>query len=400
MKQINFTKWRYCLALIGLGNYLNTSAQSFSTGTSTFCSTTVPVLPDATAADGMKISPKLWLNAPCLDTDLAVFSLNSPVQFRKPTFCYDNQYFPAGASRPLAVKTNTTANSGNCAGARANTNINFVNNAPFKPKGLSFTICDVDNPYDTIQVLVYSGGALANYTFQFAEPNPDSSYAWACANYTGNNGNNVTFNGGANGVWGESSASQYWERGAIYFTVDTSVAVDSVVVSHIVRNNRNDLNPAWSIGAFQWTGKVLNGIPDLTPTITVTGGSNILPIGASRSVNVRISNLITNTSTLGEVQVRIKRPNPTTDGLELLIGSTPDWTIDASNPAFYILTLNTDKRIDASPVVNGFKNIPATLTRTGGLAGQFTLSATIPTGLGGGEINITNNVRNTTFTKQ
>jgi len=226
-------------------------AQTFpSPGSQVICGTTTNILTQVTSPDGVSINPSLRLNAPCLDTDLALFSVNSPASFRKPTFCYNNGYFPSSYGNPLAVSRNSTANSGNCDGAKSYVLCDFTQGTA-KPNGLSFIVCDVDNPYDTIQVLVYNAGAAISYNYSFMEPNPALSYAFT--NAVGTTGNGVHFNGGANGVWGEASATSNWAKGAIQFSVGAGVAVDSVVVTHIIRSNRNDINAAVSIGNFQWT---------------------------------------------------------------------------------------------------------------------------------------------------
>lgn len=220
------------------------------------CGSTNTSLPAVTASDGVTLTSYLWLDKACLNTNLSTFSLNSPAIFRNPTYCYNNGYFPTTAGYPVAIARNSTANSGNCAYGRSNVVANFTSVAA-RPKGLTFTICDVDNPYDSIEVRVYSGGATIPYSFIFADPNPATSFAWS-KNTTGS-GTVVQFNGGANGVWGESSGwqttgtpDQDWARGAIYFSVDPAISVDSVVMTSIIRNNRNDINAAESIGDFKW----------------------------------------------------------------------------------------------------------------------------------------------------
>jgi len=226
-----------------------------SPGSQTICSTTTTELEPVTASDGVVIAPYLRLSASCLDTDLALLSLNSPASFRKPTFCYNNFYFPNSFGYPLAVSRNSTANSGGCNGAESHVICDFTQGV-VKPKGLSFIVCDVDNPYDSVRVEIYSGGALVPFNYTFMEPNPDSSYVFS-DNMSGT-GTSVHFNGGANGVWGESSKSVNWEKGAVQFNVvDANIEVDSVVLTHIIRSNRNDINAAVSIGHFLWTTEVL-----------------------------------------------------------------------------------------------------------------------------------------------
>ncbi len=241
---------KFLLSLLSTLIFVPVLAQNTfpSPGAQVICSTTSNSLSSVTASDGVTISSSLRLNAPCLDTDLASFSLNSPAQYRKPTYCYNNGYFPSSYGNPLAISRNSTANTGNCTSAESAVVARFTGSV--KPEGLSFIVCDVDNPYDTIRVQVYSNGALVDYTFQFMESNPALSYAWT--NNTTGSGNSVNFNGGANGVWGESSATTDWEKGAIKFQLPTSVAVDSIIVTHIIRNNRSDINAAISIGAFNW----------------------------------------------------------------------------------------------------------------------------------------------------
>lgn len=246
---------------------LNAQTTFASPGQET-CNSTTYLLAMRTAADGVAIQPYLWLDNSCLDANLQTLSCNSPVVVggvticgRNPTFCYNNGYFASTTGYPLAIARNSTANSGNCAYSRSNVVANFSVSA-IRPIGLTFTIADVDNPYDSILVKVYSGGALVNYTFSFAEPDPAKSFAWTTSGST--SGTAVSFNGGANGVWGESSGWNYnvlsptdamdkdWAKGAINFAVDPNFYIDSVVMTSIIRNTRNDINAGESIGNFKW----------------------------------------------------------------------------------------------------------------------------------------------------
>lgn len=247
----NMNKYIFtCLASVTMISAGMAQTSFPSPGASIFCSTTDDILDTVTATDGVAIAPYLRLSASCLDTNLALFSLNTPASFRRPTFCYNNGYFPSSYGAPLAISRNSTANGGSCAGALSDVVCDFTQ-SDTRPKGLSFIICDVDNPYDTISVKAYSGGTLVTYDFTFMESNPDSSYAWTAA--TGSSGTEVHFNGGGNGVWGEASASSNWAKGAIEFTLPAETTIDSVIVTHIMRNNRSDINAAISIGNFQWT---------------------------------------------------------------------------------------------------------------------------------------------------
>lgn len=222
------------------------------------CTSTNTQLASVAAPDGVTIKPYLRLEAACLDVNLATFSLNSPASFRRPTFCYNNGYFPSTSGYPLAIARNSTANSGNCSFGRSNVVADFSTVA-VRPKGLSFTINDVDNPYDSIEVRVYSAGALVPYTFTFGDPNTATSFAWS--ENTSGSGTVVQFNGGANNVWGESNGwsfasgtqNQNNAQGTIHFVADPSIFVDSVVVTHIMRNSRPDINAAISVGDFKWT---------------------------------------------------------------------------------------------------------------------------------------------------
>jgi hypothetical protein len=222
------------------------------------CTSTNTQLAPVMAPDGVTIKPFLRLDASCLDANLATFSINSPASFRRPTFCYNNGYFPSTSGYPLAIARNSTANSGNCDFGRSNVVADF-STATIRPKGLTFTVNDVDNPYDSIEVRIYNAGTLVPYTFTFGDPNTATSFAWS--GNTSGSGTVVQFNGGANGVWGESNGwsflsgtqNQSNAQGTIYFVADPTVSVDSVVVTHIIRNNRPDINAAISIGDFKWT---------------------------------------------------------------------------------------------------------------------------------------------------
>lgn len=246
-------------ALILLQSFCTYSQMTFPSPGPQSCQSTNPVLQAITAADGVTIKPYLRLEASCLDTNLSTISLNSPATFRKPTFCYNNGYFPSTSGYPLAIARNSTANGGNCKGGRSNVVADFTTSLT-RPKGLTFTINDVDNPYDSIEVKVYSNGSLVPFTFQLADP--INSFVQTTNSGTVTIAN---FNGGRNGVWGEAYGWQVTnsslrdldnEKGTIYFTVDPNVYVDSVVMTHIIRNNRNDINAAESIGDFRWSDNI------------------------------------------------------------------------------------------------------------------------------------------------
>lgn len=243
--------------------HLNAQTTTFDSPGQQACTTTNTELAAVTASDGVTIKPYLRLEVDCLDDDLSTFSLNSPAAFRKPTFCYNNGYYPTTSGYPLAIARNSTANGGVCNGGRSNVVADFTTSST-RPQGLTFSINDVDNSYDSIEVKVYSNSNLVPYTFVFGDPNTATSYAWS--NNTTGSGTVVQFNGGANGVWGESNgwnynslanppqvADQFNAQGTIYFTVDPFTYVDSVVMTHIIRGNRGDINAAQSIGDFKWT---------------------------------------------------------------------------------------------------------------------------------------------------
>ncbi len=242
-------------ALILLQSFCTYSQMTFPSPGPQSCQSTNPVLQAITAADGVTIKPYLRLEASCLDTDLSTISVNSPAILRKPTFCYNNGYFPSTSGYPLAIARNSTANGGNCNGGRSNVVADFTASLT-RPKGLSFTINDVDNPYDSIEVKVYSNGSLVDFVFDLGDPingfvQTTNSGIVTIAN----------FNGGRNGVWGEANGWQVInpslrdldnEKGTIIFRVNPNVYVDSVVMTHIIRSNRNDINAAISIGDFKW----------------------------------------------------------------------------------------------------------------------------------------------------
>lgn len=246
-------------ALILLQSFCTYSQMTFPSPGPQSCQSTNPVLQAITAADGVTIKPYLRLEASCLDTDLSTISVNSPAILRKPTFCYNNGYFPSTSGYPLAIARNSTANGGNCNGGRSNVVADFTASLT-RPKGLSFTINDVDNSYDSIEVKIYSNGFLVPFTFELADP--INSFVQTTNSGTVTIAN---FNGGRNGVWGEANGWQVInpslrdldnEKGTIYFTVDPNVYVDSVVMTHIIRSNRNDINAAVSIGDFKWSDNI------------------------------------------------------------------------------------------------------------------------------------------------
>ncbi|WP_346237610.1 hypothetical protein ABDK00_000840 [Niabella insulamsoli] len=282
-----------------------------SPGAQTICGTTATPLAAVSATDGVTIKPFLRLDASCLDQNLASFSLNSPAAFRRPTFCYNNGYFPASADYPLAIARNSTANSGSCAGGRSNVVADF-STVDKRPRGLTFTVNDVDNPYDSIEVRVYSQGALVSYNFVFGEPNPANSFAWS--KNTSGTGTVVQFNGGANGIWGESSASTDNAKGAIHFSVDPALYVDSVVLTHIIRNGRNDINAAVSIGDFKWMS--VQALPVVFGPVEAQLAGGILVVNwqtlSEKNVdhfNIEISENGTDFSTIGTVTSKSEAGN-------------------------------------------------------------------------------------------
>ena len=250
-------------ALILVQSLCTYSQMTFPSPGPQYCQSTDPVLPAITAPDGVTIRPYLRLEAPCLDTDLSTISINQPAELRKPTFCYNNGYFTSTSGYPLAIARNSTANGGNCDGGRSNVVADFTT-SPTRPKGLSFTINDVDNPYDSIEVKVYSNGDLVPFIFALNVSDYDTSFVQT-TDFPHEPITIANFNGGRNGVWGESYGWQVLnpslrdvdnEKGSIHFRVVPNVYVDSVVMTHIIRGNRNDINAAVSIGDFNWLDNV------------------------------------------------------------------------------------------------------------------------------------------------
>lgn len=255
-------------AIILLQSFCTYSQTTFPSPGPQTCQSTNTVLPAITAADGVTIKPYLRLEASCLDTDLDTFSVRPlPPQlsatWNKPTFCYNNSYFRSTSGYPLAIARISTANGGNCNGGRSNVVADFTT-SPTRPKGLSFTINDVDYSYDSIEVKVYSNGDLVPFTFELADP--INSFVQTTNSGTVTIAN---FNGGRTGAWTEATGwheyevdspveeDPVWldkdtEKGTIYFTVDPNVYVDSVVMTHIMIDNRNTINAAVSIGDFKW----------------------------------------------------------------------------------------------------------------------------------------------------
>lgn len=243
------------------------------------CNTTNSILAAVTATDGVTITPYRRVTKPCIDENFVTLSINDCSQFpynlldpqcstngaylRKPTFCYNNSWFPTTSGYPLAIAQNLTANSGNCKYGAAHVVANF-SSVTTRPKGLKFTINDIDNPYDSIQILVYSNSNLVSYNFSYHDTNPASSFVKNSLNSAASgSGNNVSFVSkdwySAKG-WNElnlASVDQDNAKGAIDFVVDPDVYVDSVVVRHIHKDNRTDANPAFSIGAFEWTSNTI-----------------------------------------------------------------------------------------------------------------------------------------------
>lgn len=236
--------------LWGISSYESIAQNTFpSPGSQLICSTTSPDLSEVVATDGVSITASLRLLSSCLDTNLATFSMNTPASFRKPTFCYNNGYMPASYANPLAISRNSTANGGSCAGGVSSILADFSQGV-IKPSGLSFVLCDLDNTYDSVIVNIYSDGQSIDFNFEFLEPDPALSFVYS--NNTTGRGADVAFNGGANGVWGESSSTTDFEKGAVRIYVDSGIVVDSVVVNHVIKNNRNDINAAISFGNFIW----------------------------------------------------------------------------------------------------------------------------------------------------
>ncbi len=269
------------LVLFFAGIRVDGQTTTFPSPGQQYCTSTNTQLASVVAPDGVTIKPHLRLDAACLDANLATFSINSPASFRRPTFCYNNGYFPSTSGYPLAIARNSTANSGNCDFGRSAVVADF-STAATRPQGLTFTVNDVDNPYDSIEVSMYGAGSLVPYTFAFGDPNTATSFAWS--NNTSGSGTVVQFNGGANGVWGESNGWSYLSgtqnqsnaRGTIYFTADPTVSIDSVLVTHIIRNNRPDINAAISVGDFKWTASQV--LPVLFGELTAIRSDDVLSV--------------------------------------------------------------------------------------------------------------------------
>lgn len=249
------------------------------------CTTTNTELPAVMASDGVTIKPYLWLDQSCLSTDLKTISVNDcssfpwpllysacstdPAYLRKPTFCYNNTYFPSSAGNPLAIARNSTTNTP-CEGARSNVVADF-STTETRPQGLTFTVNDIDNPYDSIEVKVYSNGTLVPFTFALADPVNTFVQTTNTGTVTVAN-----FNGGKDGVWGESSSTVDYNKGAIFFTVDPVYYVDSVVLTQIIRSTRTNQNPAISIGEFKWQSNIV--LPVVFGNIHAAYSNNYLTV--------------------------------------------------------------------------------------------------------------------------
>jgi hypothetical protein len=135
-------------------------------------------------------------------------------------------------------------------------------------------------------------------------------------------------------------------------------------------------------------------VADLSTTITYTG-STFIAVGASKTMTVRVSNIIPNTTTTGTVTIRVYRPSAAT-GLSFVLNATPDWDV-VTNTLYYDLTLKTGLDI-ASTTVIGYRQFTGVLSRTGGAAGTYIFDTRINSGAGG-ESNNSNNTKSVTFTK-
>lgn len=338
-KLLNMKK-RYLLLLMGLSLYINGIAQTtFDSPGQQTCNTTNSKLAAVTAVDGVTITPYRWVTRPCIDENFVTLSINDCSQFpypflyppcstngaylRKPTFCYNNSWFPTSSGYPLAIAQNLTANSGNCIYGAAHVVADFTSVAK-RPKGLKFTINDIDNPYDSIQVLVYSSSNLASYVFTYQDADITSSFVKNSLNTlaTGS-GDNVSFVSSgwysARG-WNEpipANVDQNNAKGAIDFVVDPSVYVDSVVIRHIHKDNRPDANPAFSIGAFEWTSNI--SLPVTFGTINAHISENNLKVlwttlteTDNDYFNILISKDGSNYSNIGKVLTKAPTGNSST----------------------------------------------------------------------------------------
>lgn len=287
MKNILFTL--FSLSVFSLISYSQTftPADQNCAESGTITSNVSATLSTITATDGVKLTPKLWLSSTILDNDLAAdcISLNDCSQApypaiyppcatnaaykRKPTFSYSNIYVPSGGytggsgPKPIYITRNTTSNTASSTnpsvGTRANIQLDFVSGTNIRPQGLSFKICDIDNPYDRVQVKVYSSGSLVDYTYtigSYITVSNDGSYLDANFSVpTVFQDNDAIFTSLA---WNSASATTNWDNAKIAISVsNTSLTIDSVVVTNVTREgNRNDMNPAWAVGDFQWTNTV------------------------------------------------------------------------------------------------------------------------------------------------
>ena len=133
---------------------------------------------------------------------------------------------------------------------------------------------------------------------------------------------------------------------------------------------------------------------DMFTTITYSG-STFMPVGTIKTVTVRVSNIIQNTTTSGNITIRIFRPTTAT-GMSFTLNATPDWDV-VTNTLYYDLTLKSGLEIASTSVV-GYRQFTGVISRTGGSAGSYIFNTRINNGAGG-ESNNTNNTQSVTFTK-
>ncbi|HKK74015.1 MAG TPA: hypothetical protein VJ953_02985 [Saprospiraceae bacterium] len=160
-----------------------------------------------------------------------------------------------------------TRHGGDCVGESTTIVLDFTTLNARRPSGLSFALSDVDNDLDSIQVKIYSGNSLVNYTV--------NTYANTFVRQFGASPTlrvNGTGNGNAPSPPSTVTDEAEYLRGVVEFTATAGVEVDSIVLTHFV-NDPSDRTtggaPSFRITNINWACVIEQAVQ--TGSFTLTG---------------------------------------------------------------------------------------------------------------------------------
>ena len=206
------------------------------------------------SADGVSMKPRMRNSAGCITENLG---LGVGSEFR--TFGY-----PSSVGSELLVERRTAYTFG-CVGEFTTVVLDFTTMDDRRPSDLTFRLSDIDNQQDSVQVQVYSGGALVNYTENVLSA---SSFV-----RTFGASPSLIVNGtGSSNAPDENVDPNEYLRGAIEFTVDPGIEVDSIVCTHFIGLDRNQTpnGPSFGISHFSWNCLIEDAICQ-DETLQLTG---------------------------------------------------------------------------------------------------------------------------------